>query len=131
MPKQTDKELELFFKNARHEQKLTYEELAEKAEMSSRYLKEIENGGRVPSFHKIRKLVRALNVPPEPFRSRLRSCRTGRNISCFLRISSGSDGYPCKIILLYYYPFYVKLWIDTSEQHTLFINRMIGVISWN
>ena len=41
-------------------------ELAEKAEMSSRYLKEIENGGRVPSFHKIRKLVRALNVPPEP-----------------------------------------------------------------
>ena len=66
MPKQTDKELELFFKNARHEQKLTYEELAEKAEMSSRYLKEIENGGRVPSFHKIRKLVRALNVPPEP-----------------------------------------------------------------
>ena len=45
MPKQTDKELGLFFKNARHEQKLTYEELAEKAEMSSRYLKEIENGG--------------------------------------------------------------------------------------
>ena len=37
MPKQTDKELGLFFKNARHEQKLTYEELAEKAEMSSRY----------------------------------------------------------------------------------------------
>ena len=33
MPKQTDKELGLFFKNARHEQKLTYEELAEKAEM--------------------------------------------------------------------------------------------------
>ena len=29
MPKQTDKELGLFFKNARHEQKLTYEELAE------------------------------------------------------------------------------------------------------
>ena len=56
MPKQTDKELGLFFKNARHEQKLTYEELAEKAEMSSRYLKEIENGGRVPSFHKIRKM---------------------------------------------------------------------------
>ena len=28
MPKQTDKELGLFFKNARHEQKLTYEELA-------------------------------------------------------------------------------------------------------
>ena len=53
MPKQIDKELGLFFKNARHEQKLTYEELAEKADMSSRYLKEIENGGRVPSFHKV------------------------------------------------------------------------------
>ena len=32
MPKQTDKELGLFFKNARHEQKLTYEELAEKTD---------------------------------------------------------------------------------------------------
>ena len=50
MPKQTDKELELFFKNARHEQKLTYAELAEKAEMSSRYLKEIENGGPSSQF---------------------------------------------------------------------------------
>ena len=48
MLKQTDKELELFFKNARHEQKLTYEELAEKAEMSSRYLKKIENGAKFP-----------------------------------------------------------------------------------
>ena len=48
MPKQTDKELGLFFKNARHEQKLTYEELAEKAEMSRRYLKEIENGAEFP-----------------------------------------------------------------------------------
>ena len=46
---------------------MTYKELAEKAEMSSRYLKEIENGGRVPSFHKIRKLVRALNVPLNRF----------------------------------------------------------------
>ena len=60
MLKQTDKELELFFKNARHEQKLTYEELAEKAEMSSRYLKEIENGGRVPSFHKIETVRKSL-----------------------------------------------------------------------
>ena len=50
--KQTDKELGLFFKNARHEQKLTYEELAEKAEMSSRYLKEIENGAEFPVFIK-------------------------------------------------------------------------------
>ena len=66
MPKQIDQELGLFFKNARHEQKLTYEELAEKADMSSRYLKELENGGRVPSFPKIRKLICALNVSPEP-----------------------------------------------------------------
>ncbi len=66
MPKQTDKNLGLFFKKARNEQKLTYEELAEMSEMSSRYLKEIENGGRIPSFPKIRKLVRALNVSPEP-----------------------------------------------------------------
>ena len=35
MPKQTDKELGLFFKNARHEQKLTYEELAEKDSTNS------------------------------------------------------------------------------------------------
>ena len=83
MPKQTDKELGLFFKNARHEQKLTYEELAEKAEMSSRYLKEIENGGRVPSFHKIRKLVRALNVPPEPLLKKKSLC-AGANISILL-----------------------------------------------
>ena len=39
MPKQTDKNLGLFFKKARNEQKLTYEELAEMSEMSSRYLK--------------------------------------------------------------------------------------------
>ncbi len=51
MPKQTDKELGLFFKNARHEQKLTYEELAEKAEMSSRYLK-LKMGAEFPVFIK-------------------------------------------------------------------------------
>ena len=52
MPKQTDKELGLFFKNARHEQKLTYEELAEKAEMSSRYLRKLKMGAEFPVFIK-------------------------------------------------------------------------------
>ena len=51
------------------------------------------------------------------------------NVSC--EYLSWSDGRSCKIIQLYCCPFYAKLWIDTSEQHTLFINRMIGVISWN
>ena len=49
----------------------------------------------------------------------------------FAKVVPWSDGRSCKIIQLYCCPFYAKLWIDTSEQHTLFINRMIGVISWN
>ncbi|MCD8104815.1 MAG: helix-turn-helix domain-containing protein [Lachnospiraceae bacterium] len=64
--KQSNKEMGLFFKRARQEQKLTYEELAEKAGISSRYLKEIENKGKVPSFEKIQQLVRALKVSPTP-----------------------------------------------------------------
>lgn len=64
--KKTNKEMGLFFKKARTEQKLTYEELAEMAGISSRYLKEIENRGNVPSFEKIKQLVCALNVSPEP-----------------------------------------------------------------
>ena len=67
MPKQTDKKSGIIFlRKPETSKKLTYEELAEMSEMSSRYLKEIENGGRIPSFSKIRKLVRALNVSPEP-----------------------------------------------------------------
>lgn len=64
--KQINREMGLFFKKARTEQKLTYEELAEKAGMSSRYLKEIENHGNVPCFEKIKSLVCALNISPEP-----------------------------------------------------------------
>lgn len=63
--KKIDKNMGLFFKKARQDQKMTYEELAEKADISSRYLKEIENRGNVPSFDKIKKLVCALNVPPD------------------------------------------------------------------
>ena len=51
------------------------------------------------------------------------------NVSCEYLL--GLTGRSCKIIQLYCCPFYAKLWIDTSEQHTLFIHRMIGVISWN
>lgn len=56
MPKEKkiDKNMGLFFKKARQDQKMTYEELAEKADISSRYLKEIENRGNVPSFDKIK-----------------------------------------------------------------------------
>lgn len=64
--KQINKETGLFFKKARTEQKLTYEELAEMTGISNRYLKEIENRGNVPNFEKIKQLVCALNVSPAP-----------------------------------------------------------------
>lgn len=64
--KEKDKELGLFFKKARTDQKLTYDETAEISGISSRYLKQIENDGDVPSFHKIKQLVCALNVSPLP-----------------------------------------------------------------
>ena len=47
--KKIDKEMGLRLKQARTEQKLTYEELAEKSGVSSRYIKEIENHGNVPA----------------------------------------------------------------------------------
>ena len=64
--KQIDREMGLFFKKARTDQKLTYEEAAEISGISSRYLKAIENSGNVPSFEKIKQLVCALNVSPVP-----------------------------------------------------------------
>ena len=67
MPKkEIDKELGLFFKKARTDQKLTYDEAAEISGISSRYLKAIENNGNVPSFPKIKQLVCALNISPLP-----------------------------------------------------------------
>ncbi len=46
--KKIDKEMGFRLKKARTDQKLTYEELAEKSGVSSRYIKEIENHGNVP-----------------------------------------------------------------------------------
>ena len=54
-------------KQARTEQKLTYEELAEKSGVSSRYIKEIENHGNVPSLEKLGQLIRALHISADPF----------------------------------------------------------------
>lgn len=60
--KKIDKELGLRLKKARTEQKLTYDELADKSGVSSRYIKEIENHGNVPSIYKLTQLIHALNI---------------------------------------------------------------------
>ena len=65
--KKIDKEMGLRLKQARTEQKLTYEELAEKSGVSSRYIKEIENHGNVPSLEKLGQLIRALPISADPF----------------------------------------------------------------
>ncbi|MDO4556036.1 MAG: helix-turn-helix transcriptional regulator [Lachnospiraceae bacterium] len=68
MPKENgnNKSMGLFFKKARNDKKLTYEEVAELSGISSRYLKDIENKGHVPSFKKIKQLVCALETSPMP-----------------------------------------------------------------
>ena len=58
--KKIDKEMGFRLKQARTEQKLTYEELAEKSGVSSRYIKEIENHGNVPSLEKLGQHEKAL-----------------------------------------------------------------------
>lgn len=65
--KRINKEMGLRLKKARTNQKLTYDELAEKSGVSSRYIKEIENHGNVPSIEKFTQLIRALNIPTDPF----------------------------------------------------------------
>ena len=65
--KKIDKEMGFRLKKARTDQKLTYEELAEKSGVSSRYIKEIENHGNVPSIEKLRQLIRALHISADPF----------------------------------------------------------------
>ena len=52
---------------ARLDQKLTYDELSEKSGVSSRYIKEIENHGNVPSLEKLGQLIRALHISADPF----------------------------------------------------------------
>lgn len=65
--KKTDKSMGFRLKQARTEQKLTYEELAEKSGVSSRYIKEIENHGNIPSIEKLGQLIRALHISADPF----------------------------------------------------------------
>lgn len=65
--KKFDKEMGFRLKKARTDQKLTYEELAEKSGVSSRYIKEIENHGNVPSLEKLGQLIRALHISADPF----------------------------------------------------------------
>lgn len=65
--KKIDKDMGFRLKKARTDQKLTYEELAEKSGVSSRYIKEIENHGNVPSIDKLGKLIRALHISADPF----------------------------------------------------------------
>ncbi len=65
--KKIDKDLGLRLKKARTDQKLTYEELAEKSGVSSRYIKEIENHGNVLSIEKPGQLIRALHISADPF----------------------------------------------------------------
>lgn len=65
--KRINKDMGLRIKKARTNQKLTYDELAEKSGVSSRYIKEIENHGNVPSIEKFTQLIRALNIPTDPF----------------------------------------------------------------
>ncbi|MDO4554660.1 MAG: helix-turn-helix transcriptional regulator [Lachnospiraceae bacterium] len=62
-----DKKMGLRLKKARMEQKLTYDELAELSGISSRYLKEIENHGNVPSLAKLKSLIRSLHISADPF----------------------------------------------------------------
>ena len=65
--KKIDKEMGFRLKKARTDLKLTYEELSEKSGVSSRYIKEIENHGNVPSIEKLRQLIRALHISADPF----------------------------------------------------------------
>ena len=60
--KRIDKAIGLRLKKARMEQKLTYDELAEKSGVSTRYIKEIENRGNIPSLEIFSKLIRTPNM---------------------------------------------------------------------
>lgn len=48
--KKIDKDMGFRLKKARLDQKLTYDELSEMSGVSSRYIKEIENHGNIPSL---------------------------------------------------------------------------------
>ena len=65
--KKIDNDMGFRLKKARLDQKLTYDELSEKSGVSSRYIKEIENHGNVPSLEKLGQLIRALHISADPF----------------------------------------------------------------
>jgi transcriptional regulator with XRE-family HTH domain len=50
-------------RNLRALKNLTQEQLAERAELSVKYLGEIERGGRNPTIESLSKIVRALDIP--------------------------------------------------------------------
>lgn len=52
-------------KKARQAADITVEKLAEKTDITERYLYRIENEGKVPSYDVLNKLVHALNIPPD------------------------------------------------------------------
>ena len=60
--KKIDKDMGFRLKKARLDQKLTYDELSEMSGVSSRYIKEIENHGNIPSLEKLVQLIRALHI---------------------------------------------------------------------
>lgn len=65
--KRINKRMGLLLKKARTEQKMTYDELADKSGVSTRYIKEIENHGNVPSFEILKRLICSLHIPTDQF----------------------------------------------------------------
>ena len=61
-----DKKMGAYIKHARLDQKLTYEALAEKAGISSTYLKQVENQGQIPSIPVLARILDALNISADP-----------------------------------------------------------------
>ena len=57
--------LSMVIKTAREKADITIEALAEKADITERYLYRIENEGKKPSYEVLYKLIRALNISPD------------------------------------------------------------------
>ena len=61
----TDETLGDIIKRARQRSDLTMEALAEKTDITERYLYRIENEGKKPSFDVLFRLIRALSISPD------------------------------------------------------------------
>ncbi len=57
--------LSMVIKTAREKAGITIEALAEKADITERYLYRIENEGKKPSYEVLYKLIRILNISPD------------------------------------------------------------------